>query len=373
MTIDRRTFLMLTGAAAGLAVWPWEIRAQERFIREAGPWRRFEVLTRVDIAKPQGRVQAWVPVPAVENTDWSKPMGSDWKTNAKSAKLKRDPVSGATFVHLQWAEGELAPYAEIASDISTRDRSIDFSRPRKATPLTDEERKLYTAVFPPDDAVSRAVTKITGNAMTDLGKAKAIFEWLAEPNICLKPGRAFAIRRKVSNLNKLYVRLANAAGLPARIIYGLRVAPSQYGYVSLGAASPVVTRAQHIRAEVWLEDYGWMPVDPADVCKAAREEPPAGPPTPDAKIVSARLTLFGAWEGNWVPYNMANNVRLPGYDLTNGSSAANAAGNGSTTQAEPPRTVKNLTCPLAETAAGLIDCHDPDNFKYVITAKELPA
>jgi transglutaminase-like putative cysteine protease len=368
MTINRRTFLMLTGAAAGLAALPDGVRAQERFIREPGPWRKFETVTRIDIAKPVGRVQAWVPVPAVEDAEWSKPGGSDWQTNAKSAKLKRDETSGAAFVHLQWSEGEFAPFAEITSAVATRDRSTDFSRTRKPTPLTAEERQLYTTVFPSDDAVTRAVTRITGNAMTDLGKAKAIFEWLAEPYICRNPGRAFAIRRNASNLNKLYVRLANAAGLPARVIYGLRVAPSQYGYGSLGVVSDVVTRAQHLRAEVWLEDYGWMPVDPADVCKTAREEASTGPGTGD-KIVRARLTLFGAWEGNWLAYNMANNVQLPVYDLA----SASITTTGATPQAPAPRVLKNLTCPHAETSAGLLDCHDPDNFKYVITAKELPA
>ena len=366
MTLDRRGFLRLGGAAAALAMLPRRAAAQERFIKEAGPWRRFEIVTRLDIAKPEGRVQAWVPVPSVEDADWSKPLGSAWKTNAKIAKLKRAPQSGAAMVHLQWAEGEPAPYAEISSDFSTRDRSTDFSRPRKVTPLTEEERKLYTAVQPQprdEDLVRRTAARIIENAKTDLGKAKAIYEWLAGGRECGAEAAASGLGGSLPDINMLYVRLAHAAGLPARTIYGLRIAPSQFGYTSLGAKSGVVTRAQHCRAEVWLEDYGWMPVDPADVCKVVKEEPPAAAPTPDAKIVSARLTLFGAWEGNWLAYNMASNITLPGFDPLNGEPP----------QAKPQHSVSSLMYPQAETAAGLLDCRDPDTFKYAIAAKELPA
>jgi hypothetical protein len=367
MTMDRRNFLILTGSVTGCMLLPHAIRAraQERFIQEPGPWRRFEVLTRLDMAKPQGRVQAWVPVPSVEAPDWTKPMGSDWKTNAKAAKLKVDTSTGAAMVHLQWAEGETAPYAEISCDITTRDRSTDFSRPQKAMPLLDEERKRYTPL-PPDTNLVRSAHRITDNAMTDLGKAKAIYEWIVETMACGFNRKAVVFRRNAADLNVLFVRLANAAGLPARIIYGLRIAPSLFGYGSLGTPSDTVTRAQHTRAEVWLEEYGWMPADPADVCKVVKEESPVGVPSADAKIASARLTLFGAWEGNWIAYNMANNVQLPGYDLDVREGSKDSA-------VKSAFSVSTFMHPQAETGGRPVDCLDPDNFKYVIKAKELPA
>ena len=59
--------------------------------------------------------------------------------------------------------------------------------------------------------------------------------------------------------------------LPARDLYGLRVAPSSQ-FPSLGRAGGNVTTAQHCRAEVWADNYGWIPVDPADVRKLMLEE-----------------------------------------------------------------------------------------------------
>ena len=83
---------------------------------------------------------------------------------------------------------------------------------------------------------------------------------------------------KCADLNALYVGLARAAGLPARDVYGIRVAPSKFGYKSLGAGSEVITKAQHCRAEVYLSGFGWVPVDPADVRKVVLEEPPGNLP-----------------------------------------------------------------------------------------------
>ncbi len=67
----------------------------------------------------------------------------------------------------------------------------------------------------------------------------------------------------------------------------------------------MVTKAQHCRAEVWLSQFGWVPMDPADVRKVVLEEPPGKLTLDDPKVVAARKALFGSWEGNWFAYNTA--------------------------------------------------------------------
>ncbi|MGH6982144.1 MAG: transglutaminase-like domain-containing protein, partial [Stellaceae bacterium] len=157
---------------------------------------------------------------------------------------------------------------------------------------------------------------------------------------------------KCADLNALFVGLARAAGLPARDLYGIRVAPSRFGYKSLGANTEPITSAQHCRAEVWLENFGWVPVDPADVRKVALEEPPGHLGLDEPKVTAARRVLFGAWEGNWIAFNDAHDVVLPG-------SAGPALG--------------FLMYPQAESAAGRADCLDAANFRYTIESREIPA
>jgi transglutaminase-like putative cysteine protease len=130
------------------------------------------------------------------------------------------------------------------------------------------------------------------------------------------------------------------------------VAPSKFGYKSLGANSETITKAQHCRSEVYLTDIGWTPVDAADVRKVVLEEPPTHLAIDDPKVTAARKTLFGAWEGNWLAYNFGHDIALPG-----------SAG---------PR-IGFLMYPQAEIAGLRLDCLDPDSFKYTIMAKELTA
>ena len=244
---------------------------------------------------------------------------------------------------------------------------MDLSTPGNAPALSDADRRLYTAataLIPVDGIVKQTSDKIIAGATGEVDKARRIYEWIVD-NTERNPKtrgcgvgdiasmlKSSNLTGKCADLNALYVGLARAAGLPARDVYGLRVAPSQFGYKSLGAGSEVVTKAQHCRAEVYLSGFGWVPVDPADVRKVALEEPPANLPLTDAKVVAARKALFGSWEMNWLAYNVAHDIALPG--------------------AKGP-TLEFLMYPQAETAAGRLDSLDPDTFAYKITAKELTA
>src|SRR5581483_1574624 len=147
---------------------------------------------------------------------------------------------------------------------------------------------------------------------------------------------------KCADINALFVGLARAAGIPARDVYGLRIAPSRRGVSSLGLSSADATAAQHCRAEVYLAGYGWVPADPADVRKVALEEPPGNLPLRDGRVARARTQLFGAWEMNWIAYNAAHDVALPG--------SKHAA-------------LPYFMYPQAEVAGGRLDPLDPENFR----------
>src|ERR1022692_2621961 len=153
---------------------------------------------------------------------------------------------------------------------------------------------------------------------------------------------------KCADLNALYVGLARAAGLPARDVYGIRVAKSELGYKSLGTSSENITKAQHCRAEVYIGSYGWVPVDPADVRKVVLEEPPGNRSLDDQLVKKARARLFGSWEMNWMAYNFAHDVSLPG--------SKGAA-------------IGFFMYPQAETSEGRLDSLDANGFKYQITSK----
>ena len=330
-----------------------------------GAWRAYEVRTRVEIAGPEGPTRVWLPLPGIAEPDWCRVLGNSWRTDAPEAGLHRDPDSGALMLAAAWPAGTAVAAVEATSRVALRDRAFDPSGPGAALDPAERARATAaTALIPTDGIVRETAMEIVAGARGDLDKARAIYDWVVEQTFrdpatrgCGVGDIASMLRSghlggKCADLNALYVGLARAAGLPARDIYGIRVAPSRFGYRSLGASAEVVTKAQHCRADVWIEGRGWVPVDPADVRKVALEEPPGNLPLADPKVGAAREALFGAWEGNWMPYNTAHDVRLPG-------ARAGALG--------------YLMYPQAETGEGLLDPLDPDHFRYVITARAIEA
>ncbi|WP_353475678.1 transglutaminase-like domain-containing protein (plasmid) [Salipiger sp. H15] len=323
--MDRRHFIG-TGAALSLsALLPRG--ASAAFTPTPADWRRFEITTRVAIPADGKPVQAWIPVPSVNEAEWMKSEAPSFTGNADSAELKTDPESGAQFVHAIWNGGQPSAELEVAAVVSTRDRATDLDKPGQGATLSEAERAHYTAptrLIPTDGIVKATSDMITAEADGDLAKARAIYEWVVESTERNPETRGCGIgdvasmlemgdlTGKCADLNALYVGLARAAGLPARDVYGLRVAPSAFGYKSLGAGSSDVTKSQHCRAEVFLDGYGWVAVDPADVRKVMLEEPPKDLALDDPKVRAVRAALFGAWEGNWAGFNFGHDVVLPG-------------------------------------------------------------
>ncbi len=361
----RRDLLQAGSALAVLAALPRAARAAPVFAPSPGAWRNFDVVTRIAIAKPDGRSQAWIPLPSVAEAAWCQPGSNRWTTNAETAAVVSDPVYGAQMLHVVWRDGEPAPVVEVTSRFATRDRAADLAAPGATAALPAEARKLYlsaTELIPTDGIVAETSKRITAGKEGDVAKVRAIYEWVVENTYRNAATRGCGLGDvatmlesgnlggKCADLNALFVGLTRAAGIPARDVYGLRVAPSRFGYKSLGAKNEVVTKAQHCRAEAFIEGHGWVAMDPADVRKVILEEPPGNLAIDDPKVVEARQTLFGAWEGNWLAYNVAHDVSLPG-----------AAGH----------KLGFFMYPQAETGGARLDCLDPDGCKYTITATEV--
>jgi len=358
--MDRRDFMRITGlASAGLAFPATRALAAE----EAQPrWRMFEVTTRVEILEPKGTTRVWVPVPLLEERSFLKPLGNAFDAQGGSTRFALDPHYSAGMVCGEWPEG-VKPVLELQSRFATRDVSVDFSHPSNPIPEHPVLLARYTAStphMPTDGAVRDLSDEIVKGASGDVEKARAIYEWIvdntyrdAKTRGCGDGDIGFMVENKAwggkcADLNALFTALARSQGIPARDVYGIRVADSRLGYKSLGKSGDI-TKAQHCRAEFYSKDHGWVPVDPADVRKVILEE--AGGKKPDDPMVlAARKRLFGSWEMNWLGYNYANDVALPG--STRGP-------------------VNFLMYPQSETAEGRRDSLDPEHFTYRITAKEI--
>jgi transglutaminase-like putative cysteine protease len=361
--MKRREFLRTSGIVSASLVFPG-VKGLFAADNAAGTWRTFEVTTHVEVLKSSGTTRIWVPAALSRATPFQKTVSNSFQASGGSAKLFQNKPDALGVIAAEFP-ASVDPALTVITRVQTKDYSVNLAAPGKATKEKGEDLKYFlqpTKYLPTDGIVKATADEITKGATTDVEKARAIYEWIVDNTFRNPKTRGCGVGDirfmlesrdlggKCADLNALYVGLARAAGLPARDVYGIRVAKSEMGYKSLGASSEKVTKSQHCRAEVHLARYGWVPVDPADVRKVVLEEPPGNRALNDEMVKRARARLFGSWEMNWMAYNFAHDVSLPG-------------------SSEPPVTF--FMYPQAETSNGRLDCLDPDNFKYEITAREI--
>jgi transglutaminase-like putative cysteine protease len=352
--LNRRHFLQSAGAVLPACL-----------LATSESWRTFEVTTRAEV-KTSVATRVWLPAALNGETPFQKTLSNKFGAEGGKASFVRSRADALGMITAEFPAG-VKPVVTLTSRVATKNYSVDLSSRGQAPHASHAELEYFrrpTKMLPINGIVKETATEITSGAKTDLEKARAIYEWIVDNTFRNPKTRgcglgdirfmleSMDLGGKCADLNALYVGLARAAGLPARDVYGIRIAKSELGYKSLGAATENITKAQHCRAEVYLDDFGWVPVDPADVRKVVLEEPPGNRPIDDQMVKKARERLFGSWEMNWMAYNFAHDVRLP-----------NSAG----------APLGFLMYPQAETRDGRLDCLDPENFKYEITARELIA
>lgn len=372
MMIMNRRHLMAAAAAATLLPRAHAQQQQQparRFAPDGGaPWRTFETTLSVDVADVQGATRLWLPLPDLD-TDFQRTLGTSWTGNASAARIVADPAQDTRMLYAEFDAATKTPQLSVTTRLQTRNRAVDWSRPGHvvADPAELQAALVPSEFIPLDGIVHRtALEAIKGVPDNDVQRTQAIYNWVVvnahrEPKVrgcgtgdvrtMLETGN---LGGKCADLNAVFVGLCRSAGIPARDVYGLRLVPSAFGYRELGANPAKLTGAQHCRAEVFLKQYGWVAMDPADVLKVMRQETPEWIKDPQNPLAAPLVKgLFGGWEGNWVGYNRAHDLHLPGQRGT--------------------ATLPFLMYPQGENASGRFDELAPDSFKYSISGKELSA
>jgi transglutaminase-like putative cysteine protease len=369
--MHRREFLNISGVTALSVALPQVAAAAPAAELEAptvdAPWRTFEVVTEVEVSPQDLPAKVWLPFPQYGDTDYQRALDVRWTGNPSATGIYRDTRYGAPAFFAQWDDRAITPRLQVTNRITTRNRSVDLNKPGTAQPLSRDETELYlepTAHIPTDGIVRSTAARIVPVASTSpIERARAIYEWIVvntyrDPKVigCGTGDIRFMLESgdlggKCADLNALFVGLARSVAIPARDLYGIRIADSKT-WKSLGKSGDI-TKAQHCRAEFYDPRFGWIPVDPADVRKVVlEEEKDRLLPLDDPRVRLARKRLFGYWEMNWMAFNAAGDTRLA------------------------PQTAKPLghfMYPYTETAKGALDYYNPQNFQYRISARELTA
>jgi len=320
-------------------------------------WRSFEITSTLALPRSASVTRLWLPLPLNQDTLFQRTIGHRWQTNAASASLMRLPEGDLEACVCEWP-ANVEPRLELTTTVSTADRHFDITR-RTMPPEREDilRRNLQSSQLIPNDGPAHALAeRIVGRIKDPVAQAKAIYDWVVDNTIYAPDAPAGGIGNireqfergfhggRSADINGLFVALCRAIGIPARCVYGLRIAGSRL-FKSLGLSDDDATRAQHCRAEFYIPGYSWIPVDPSDVRRAIALEALSDR---DSRLQALRRILFGVWEMNWMAYNLGADLTLP------------------TSQARVP----NFFLPRLENGEGLRDGRDPAAFMFSIRTRQ---
>ncbi len=361
--MNRRHFITIMGA--GMLLNPIStLFALPKRILDYEKWNSFRLTYHITLPTTGKTARLWLPLPAdTSDNTFQFTQGNLWNGTAQKAQFTNLKNSSFPVFFAEW-QGNSERQATVSSIVKTSNHFIDLTtyttNTKTAVPNSIKPFLKPTHLMPLKGIVMNTATTIIqeSNATTAIDKVRAIYNWVID-NTHHNPdsrGRGVGdikfmldnqqMHGKNVDINSLFVGLTRAIGIPARIQYGIRMNESEL-HPSLGKINDI-TQLQHCRAEFYLNNIGWIPVNPADVIKVVHME---NLPRNHPSINNLRKKFFGTWEMNWVTFNHLQDIQLT-----------------------PHSTAGKLPFfmyPHAEIDGQRLDSQDPDNFAYKITSSLL--
>src|SRR6266481_3421469 len=173
--MNRRDFLQNAGAAsAGLVL------AKPMLTKPAADWRRFEVMTRVEVLKPVGATRIWVPAALLQQTPYQQTLANTFNAPGAKARFVERADDALGLVAAEFPAGAPA-VVTVTSRVATRNVSVDVGA-QHAAPLHDNLKHFLrpTRLLPTDGIVRQKADEITRGARRDVDKARAIYDWIVD-------------------------------------------------------------------------------------------------------------------------------------------------------------------------------------------------
>ena len=108
----------------------------------AGEWRTFEVVTKVELVKPNGISHIWLPAPLIRNTPYQHTISTHFTAKDGTARLSTDKQSALGIVSAMYA-ANAKPTLSLTSRVALKNYAVDLSSGAAGHPL----RRLNWTTF----------------------------------------------------------------------------------------------------------------------------------------------------------------------------------------------------------------------------------
>jgi len=187
--MNRRNFLRTNGSiCAG-----WALTKALPVLADSpsvSGWRTFEVVTRVELLKPEGVSHVWLPAPLIHDTPYQKTISTRFTAAGGTARLSKDKQNALGIVSALYP-ANARPVLTLTSRVSLKNYAVDLSSQGTAWPVSRAELDYFlqpSRYVPTDGIVKQTALKATTGATTDLEKARAIYEWVVGKHVSRSKG-----------------------------------------------------------------------------------------------------------------------------------------------------------------------------------------
>lgn len=262
---------------------------------------------RIDVSNKPAEVRLWLPCPVSDEDQTITDLNV--RGNYVRKGTYREKKFGNSVLYTEWKHPREDAYVTVAFKIRRKEvvRKDAPSHGHTAIPKDVGTFLLPTSLCPVDGKVKEIAEEAAKGRETILAKARGIYDYLIDsmerdPKIVgCGAGDVLTLletkKGKCVDFHSVYVGLARSVGVPAREIFGIRLPKGKEG---------VITGGYHCWAEVYIPQYGWIPVDPADVRKAALEKQVQNLD----EIKELREYYFGAVDENRIRFGTGRDIVL---------------------------------------------------------------
>lgn len=237
--------------------------------------RRAEVMFKINLNAPESSkdVRLWIPHPVSDENQTIEDVKIEG--NYSSHGIYKEKEFGNSILYAEWRNPTKERILTYIFKVK-RKEVVKKDFPKNEPPFNLKEFEKYltaTSLSPTSGKVKDIAENITRDKKTILAKARAIYDWTVD-NMYRDPqikGCGFgeveklleSLGGKCGDIHSVYVALARSAGVPSREIFGIRIPNGKEGDM---------TKAQHCWAQFYLPEFGWVPIDAADVRKIMLEQ-----------------------------------------------------------------------------------------------------
>ncbi len=281
---------------------------------------KYKSTEKIDLAEKEGKmtfnitirtnetaeiVRLWVPYP-VSNEN-QKIENITINGNYDFNGIYREGIYGNMILYAEWNKPKGFPKINFSFDVWRTEIILkNFPDEQGEIPSEIQDFLIPTKLAPNSGIVKEIADEVTKDKITILSKATAIYDYVIEhgerdPNLNFCGNGDVCVllqnlKGKCVDFSSVFVALSRTSGVPAREILGIRISDNGD-----------ITGAYHCRAEFYLPNYGWVPVDPSDVAKLMLKE---NLDINNSKIVKYRDYFFGAQSETYIDLSTGRDIVL---------------------------------------------------------------